>query len=153
MQLGEIIIVMVIFFFILALGIVFFTQFALGEARKEQSTLDDLNLAETAKAIASLPELHCSQGGDEALYCIDYYKAEAFSAAVRDDPLHYANVFAGYKVDVKCIYPSCGEFADTTLFDYAASTENFRPFVLPVIIYHPTDEVYSYGEVIIWQYS
>ena len=152
MQLGEIIIIMIIFFFILGFGLVFFTQFVANQAHKERSTVNDLNLAETAKTIASLPELHCSQGGDESLYCIDLYKAQAFARTLADDPLHYANTFTGYRVEVRCIYPVCTEIPSFVLLDYTTPTaESDRPFVLPVLLYNPVAHQYAYGEIIIWQ--
>lgn len=159
MQLGEIIIVMVIFFFILALGLVFYTQFAVGEAAKEQQYVTDLNLAETGKIVASLPELHCSVVGDEALYCIDYFKAVAFQQALTKEEFryHYSNTFAGYAVELHCIYPECAPrgINSLTLVNYTQieGQNNKRPFFMPVLIFNPTTNQHAYGELVIWQYS
>jgi hypothetical protein len=156
MQIMEMVIVLVIFFFIVGVGIIFYFRFAQNEAVKEQATIDEYNLLETAKAISSLPELHCSQAGDEALYCIDMYKAEAFYQAMRDDRAHYANLFAGYEVELRCIYPDCANqgMQSLQLMDYKpAGTTSKRPLFLPVLIHNPIQRTFSYGELIIWQHT
>jgi hypothetical protein len=157
-QMGEIVIVMMIFFFIVGFGIVFFTQFIQGETSKAVDEKSQLELASTAKLVAGLPEIHCSIKNDENFACIDLYKAIALNQRLQgsyEDRYHYSELFAGYKVDLECIYPkpcTASGINDYTLFDFIASDKNNTvPFVIPVSIYQPSTRRYGYGLLTITQ--
>jgi hypothetical protein len=151
MQLGEIVIVLVIFFFILGAGAVFFTQFVADKTTEELNTVQELNLIETAKIVSNLPELHCSQRGDEDFTCIDYYRAQSFARNIEAHPQQYGSVFPNYRADLQCIYPcpTEAELDTFTLFDNIGEGKNTEQFVIPVLIYEPIHRAYSYGELTI----
>ena len=147
-QMGEIIIVMIVFFMLVGFGVIFFTQFAQGQAKKTTSEVTLANLAETAKIVSSLPEIHCSYALDEDLSCIDTYRAKVFTDALNSEEyrLHYSNAFVGYRLKLVCIYPeSCANTQSYTLFDYTGNGQNEVPFIIPVYIYNPVTRLKSYG--------
>lgn len=158
MQIAEVVIVLLIFFMMIGFGALFFTSFAKESTEQELSYTEALNMAETAKIVASMPELRCSLRGDLEFVCLDMYRVEAFANQIGSDNnrRHYAEAFQGYRASLTCIYPEeCHERLNgVTLFDYVprAATDTV-PFVLPIVIYDPITREYAYGELELVQAS
>jgi hypothetical protein len=152
MQIAEIVIVMIIFFFILGFGILFYSRFATDDTRREVDEINRLNLAETAKLISTLPELHCSLRGDVDMTCVDLYRAQILAEKMSSDAdrLHYSNLFPGYKVELECVYPTPCLYL---VFDYTTVGTDTVPFVMPIVIYNATESRYVYGLLHITQVS
>ncbi len=156
-QMGEVIIVMIIFFMLLGFGILFYTQFAAGTAQQTVREVDRANLAEVAKIVGTLPEIHCSYAGDLDFTCIDILRASIFSAHVYDgdDVLQYSEVFHGYSARVQCIYPRpCTTIGinDYILFDYTdPDGESSVPFFIPINILDPVTDTKGYGLLVVTQ--
>ena len=146
---------MIIFFMIVGFGIVFYTQLATDNARRVGTEVTRANLAEAAKIVSSLPELHCSLDGDGDLTCIDVLRAEVFSAQVLDGPqrLHYSEALHNFKASVQCIYPSpcsAAGISDFSLFDYTdPKAESEEEFVIPITLQNPYTGQNGYGLLII----
>jgi len=147
----EIVVVMIVFFIMLSMGIIFFTQYAQGEANKAVTEVDRANMAETAKIVSSLPELHCSLANDQGLACIDTLKAKEFALLLDDkERLHYSNLFYGFKAEADCIY-SCDGIGSPQLFDYTGAGTSSQRFYIPSAICDPELKRCGYGEVVITQ--
>ena len=144
------VVVLIIFFMILGFGILFYTQFAKGEASSTLATIDKAHLAEAAKIVAGMPEIHCSKLGDEDLSCIDSYKASVISAKLTGaESRTYAEALQGFRADIECVYPApCTTIgiANYNLFDYTdPNGKNSQPFFIPVYIYNPSNAKSGYG--------
>lgn len=162
-QMMEMVVVIVIFLFILSFGIIFFTNYTKNQTNNELSDQQRANLAETAKLVSGLPELHCSLGGDEKLGCIDLYRARAFADAQLNEArrLHYSEAFYGYSVELSCIYPRpCAISTDQsegindfTLMNYTDSGDQSAEFDVPVVIEDPITSSTGFGLLRIRQVS
>lgn len=152
---GEMVIVMIIFFILLAFGILFYTQFAHSRHQTTVSAVERANLAEAAKLVSSLPEIHCSYAGDEDLTCIDWQRAQLFADSIteqtdNDERPRYQDLFRDFRLTLVCVYPppstpdgpACERLRiaeRTVLFDYTdPEFENEQPMYVPVYIYNPS---------------
>ncbi len=158
MQIGEMVVVLVIFFILVGAAVLFFTKFMGENAQLEYSEQRRLDLAETAKLLTGLPELHCAQRGEEEVSCIDLYKALLIAQKVQggtpSEQRHYSSIFPDYHIELKCIYPSpCTESGvdDMTIVEGPANRDREEPYVLPVSIYNPATQKYLFGTLIVWQ--
>jgi hypothetical protein len=158
-QIMEVVVVLIVFFMLIGFGMLFFTGFLREKTTQEVAYTESLELAERAKIVSSLSELHCSLRGDEQYACIDMYRAEAFANQIREpeNRRHYAEIFSGYRARITCIYPEdCVERLNgVTLFDYTAKKNQGAvvPFVLPIIINDPVERKNYYGELTLEQVS
>jgi len=164
MQMGEMVLVLVVAFFIGIAALTFFVQRSGEESVRTNS--EALNRAHviTAKEIASLPGIRYSLNGREDLTAIDMQRARAFRGILADPIFRdvYRERFSGYKAEIKPVYPTAAAyganpypFGDIViLFDYqdaAASDRNSVPFVVPVLLYEPTTGATGFGLLTVTQ--
>ncbi len=74
---AENIAVLILFIFLVVLGLIFYTQYKRGDIAKQQQHLELQNAIEVATRASYLPELQCSQDGLPITNCIDKFKLEA----------------------------------------------------------------------------
>lgn len=134
----ETVMVLVVFFFLLAGGLVIYRSFSQrGDVRRSQEYLE-LRALRLAQVAASLPELQCSSDNIIEDNCVDVIKAKAMSEMIATNPtasLFYYDTFMAANISVKEAYPG-----DESFVIYSYKPENStlsEVIILPITIYDP----------------
>lgn len=140
--------IMIVFFFLLIMGMVFYSKLArIGIEQKRQENFDRLSM-NTALLVSYMPELQCNAGdiGEGNQNCVDYEKVRAFSTTIdknAKENYYYYNLFQFATVSFEQIYP---EEKNTTIYD--KQLPDFKTKVntiVPVSVYYPTERRMGYG--------
>ena len=78
MKLGESIIILVIFFFLLIFGLVYYIKFVMISYDKEADKKAQLLAIQSAQKVQFLPELQCTIEGNVRYNCMDVMKLSTF---------------------------------------------------------------------------
>lgn len=152
-QMGESILVLILFLFLLVFGVVVYAKFQSLSMKKETSERQDL-LGETiARKIRLLPELQCTLDGVVQFDCYDIMKLKAFVTTATDSSykLYYdAVVFKGAHVQITSIFPLEETFS---LYGFQDSTTTAAiPYRAPVLLYDPFHETTGFGYITVEVY-
>lgn len=109
MKFGENIAIMIVFFILLAMGLLFYGAWQRGtikESIQEQFTKEAIKIALT---VSYLPEVICSQDNYVVENCFDEYKVFSLSRLIEADDesfLNYEALFHDSRITIKKIFPS-----------------------------------------------
>lgn len=147
MQMGETIAVLVVFFFLLVIGMVFYVNIATTKVEESKYKNTELEAVNVMKRALSLPELQCSHNNivDEA--CVDRYKLAAADGVVEANEAAYFDLFGTSTISIIQVYPApeAGE-EPVTLYDYPLTSYSSRLNTsTPISIYHPLTRTYAFG--------
>lgn len=153
-QIGESIIVLILFLFLLVFGVVVYTkvqQFTGKQEQREQK--EDISMQMEQK-IRFLQELQCTAQGIARFDCYDLAKLKAFTATYQEYKLYYNTmIFPHAKVSIAAVFPDQAEFVlyeDAALADQATTA---TPFRTPLLIYNPIDDSYNFGYITVEVYQ
>jgi hypothetical protein len=149
--------VLLIFFFLLALGASWYTRYAAKAAEKEQLRIEELKRASTADNAFYLPELDCNFVRVQTPNCFDKLKAKAFAELVPENPdlqdLYFAS-FGYANVRVWQVWPE-SPFNQTLYKNELTDYSKLTPSRSPVLLYDPTEGAtgtYSFGVIEVQTY-
>lgn len=157
-KLFETIGVLVIFFFLLSTGVVFYFKMQESGLRKELLQYSEQKRFQTVQKALYLPELECSFAGVPKEICVDKFKLAGLEKLLREQPnlaMNYFGLFGYARVVVREISPDSGFEAvlySKTPDEYRASLKSFSP----VLIYHPEKDVrgfYGFGVMEVTSYE
>ncbi len=165
MKTGETIIVLIIFFILLAGGMVFYAKIQTYTLAKKQEELQEQSAITLANRIRHLAEISCTIDGSVIFDCYDLVKLTALqttietsvsgSSAIETSALYYyyrTNVFQNSRVVVISVYP---EQEEVVLYDFGFAEQSTAalPFRIPVTLYDPRDSTYNFGYITIEVYT
>ncbi len=134
MKMMESILVLVVFFFLLVFGLIYYANFSQTSAKLRSSERIQESLDQVYKRLEFLPELQC---GSQISTCIDYFKAVSFSDVVDDNPVYYGKLFSNTKITAVLVFP---DFQNITIFDKVYDTADMskKTFYSPITLYDET---------------
>ena len=140
----ETIMVLIVFFFLLVIGLVFYANIQIGQAQDDISKYRELKAIENMQKLLFLPELQCG-GGGEVFTCIDKLKLEALAEVMDkvENRVYYSDELGESLVTVTEVYPGNEGW---TL--YNRSTTGIASFI-PVSLWYPVEDRYSMGLIMI----
>lgn len=146
-QMLETIAVLFIFFILLLIGFVFYTNVIKGsiEIQKEENV--QLKSIEVAQRASSLPELQCSEDNIVSDNCIDLIKLETASIVIQANDIHYYDRLLFSTIKVTRVYPK-DPLADNEWTLYDRPLEEFSNKILtniPISIFNPVTNKKSFG--------
>ncbi|PIN79538.1 hypothetical protein COV16_03595 [Candidatus Woesearchaeota archaeon CG10_big_fil_rev_8_21_14_0_10_34_8] len=150
---GETIIVLIIFFILLAGGMVFYAKIQTYTSVKKVEEVQELNAIAIEQRIRHMSEISCTIDGSVIFDCYDIMKVEALQETIEDYKSYYGTViFPNSRVVITSVYPDNEE---VVLYDYGYSDESVavEPFRTPVTLYNPRDDTYNFGYITIGVYS
>lgn len=153
---GETIAVLLIFFALAILAFFFFSSIqAAGTKQAIASGLQEKGIAITQIA-TYLPELQCStDNAVKSFNCMDIEKIKAAADSIQENRNFYTSVFGFAKISVEQIYPSVTDGqAEYVLYD--VSKPDFKSaefFPVPVSLYEPQNQTYSFGVLKVTAYG
>ena len=148
--------VLVIFFILLAIGLIFYGNIQRTQVGQEHEEILDKSAVELAQEFTALPELQCTVDGIVQENCFDMYKAMAFSQQIQDEAffLPYRRQFGNTKATLAIKYP----FEEDIIL-YDTSIEQARTSIstyLPMQILNSsvgTDKIFAFGYLNITIYN
>ena len=152
MQMGETIAVLVVFFFLLVIGLVFYVNIATTKVEESKYKNTELEAVNVMKRALSLPELQCSHNNivDEA--CVDKYKLNATAELMQSPSIKgaYFDLFGTSTITIIQIYPvpTTPFESPVLLYDYKLETYSSRLNTsTPISIYNPLTKTHAFGIV------
>src|SRR3989338_5752543 len=128
---GETIIVLIIFFILLAGGMVFYAKIQLFTGKQDLQEAQELDAIAVEQRIRHLAEIPCTIDATVVFDCYDLSKIEALQATIADNSLYYSSiVFKNSKVNVTSVYPTSEEVI-LYEYPYAAESSGAQPFRTP----------------------
>ena len=141
----ETIAVMIVFFFLLAFGLSFYFVIAKAGAQKEHDRTMQLQAIQSVQRISNLPEFDCVKVGVQIENCFDEFKVAMFSQRITDRKMrdYYFEVFGFVTVELKKLFPL--PQLNFTIYDNPRPNSGFDLTMLPVLVYSPVTDEFSFG--------
>lgn len=150
---GETIIVLIIFFILLAGGLVFYAKIQLFTGKQEAEKVQELDAIAVEQRIRHLAEISCRTDATVVFDCYDLSKIEALQETIAENSLYYSSIiFRNAGVTVTSVYPTSEEVV-LYAYPYAAESTGAQPFRTPVTLYDPLTDSYSFGYITIEVYT
>jgi hypothetical protein len=134
----ETIAILVIFFFLVGFGFIFYARVHKTTSQIEFSEAQEFKAIQISERAAFLPEIQCSSHNEPIDDCIDIEKLEAFSNAVSNNLQYYYNLFEFSNIIVEEVYPDQESW---TLYDNPK--QDFKDQIsiqLPILLNDPTSD-------------
>ncbi len=150
---GETIIVMIIFFILLAGGLVFYAKISAYTSRQQAEETQELSAISIEQRIRHLSEIACTNNAVVVFDCYDLSKIHALEDVLSQHALYYSSIiFKNSLVRITSVYP----IQDSIILYEASGTEESTaavPFQTPVTLYDPLTDTYNFGYITIEVYS
>lgn len=143
----ETIAVLVVFFFLLGMGLTFYASAQRAEVASLKSRQFEQQAVQTAARSMAMPELDCSYAAVRTPNCFDRNKLDAFGQLVTDvDALtSYATVFGFANITVREVYPGSASWQLFVNAPPARQQGGTELVQLPVLLHDPQRETNSFG--------
>jgi len=147
----ETVAVLVVFFFLLITGVVFYFGAQTTALENEQAKANEKRGLQIALKALYMPELDCSFLATQKDNCIDKIKLQKLSALIADEePGDYFDIFGYATITVKEIYPS---FNSTILYENIQDKySNKIPTQSPILLYDSWKDEYAFGVIEVFVY-
>lgn len=142
MKMGESIMILIIFFFLLVFGVVFYAKYAVVTASGKQTENAGLQAIQIVQKVQFLPEIQCSVEGTIDYNCIDLMKLMALNDLAEDEKRIYSTMFPRTVIIAVEIYP---EKHSWKVYGEDAAKKKSRFFPVPVVLFNATSNQYHFG--------
>jgi hypothetical protein len=140
LKMAESIMVLVIFIFLVAFGLIVYFMFARSGLKEQADKQADLDALKIAMKIQHLPEIQATEYNVEGVYTVDVTKLDAIASV---GGRSYRKMFPKTVLSVTEFYPS---FSTKHVYgDSPLTWKSQRFFPLPVAIFDPRTDKYSMG--------
>ena len=146
--------VMIIFFILLAGGMVFYARISSYTSKQQQEENQDISAISIEQRIRHLSEIACTNDAVVVFDCYDLSKIHALQQVIPDHSLYYQSIiFKNSKVTITSVYPTVDEIL---LFEPSSDTgqsTSSQPFRTPVTLYDPVTDTTNFGYITVEVYS
>ncbi|MGM5483639.1 MAG: hypothetical protein ACQER9_01835 [Nanobdellota archaeon] len=143
-KLFESIAVLVIFVFLLAIGMKFYTNVQLGSLEEAERKFKRLDSLKSSVVLSNLPEISCSKEGITDSNCFNLYKIKSWSDLIKEDAKftdYYVTVLGNSMIEIQSIYPK-----EKTWTIYNSSVGGSYDYtVIPITIYDSIEDQNNFG--------
>lgn len=145
-QMIETIAVLIVFFFLLVVGMTVYFQLQKASFKRELRVVQDQESLQLVQRALYLPELDCSFVSIQKENCFDVYKLDLFAKMLKQESIFfdYFPVFGYSEITVESIYP---EKSEKILYSNRLEDKDVIVSQSPVLIYNATSNSYSFGIV------
>ena len=130
--------VLVVFFFLLGIGVVFYFNHQSQAFAIEQKKLLELRSLQLAQQVQNLPELDCHYWSVRIDGCIDKIKLDIFKDIILNNKEKYYDLFGNSNITIKEIYPQQKE--DTLYEEIPLNKFVSRVYKIPLLLFDSTDQ-------------
>ncbi len=121
--------VLVVFFFLLIIGIIFYYSYQEKSINKQLTELAQAKSFRTAEIIFNLPEISCSYNNARFYSCVDVQKKESFKKYSAENPESYFPLLGFSEIKIN----------DEIIYSYIPETQKEAfTYTLPVVVYDPS---------------
>ncbi len=145
--------VLIVFFFLLIAGTVFYFNIQKSAMSKELAQQAQLRSLQAAQRATYLPELDCSFARVTQENCFDRHKLSILAAATRDHQETYFRLFGFANVTVTEAYPATEPFRVTVYDNAPDEYSRMLKNQFPVLLYDPVSRAYSFGVMEVATYA
>ncbi|MFQ5621421.1 MAG: hypothetical protein ACE5FT_06280 [Candidatus Nanoarchaeia archaeon] len=149
----ETIAVLMVFFFIVAFGLGFYFVIAKAGAQKALLRQQQIEAVENAQRLTTLPELDCTQNGVQTERCVDRLKVMELDSMLDDDETraYYFPTLGYTRLVIREVYPTGDEWE---IYDRPRGEGySWTTTLLPVKVYNPFSDKYSFGAIEVRNYE
>jgi len=142
MKIGESIVILVIFMFLVMFGLIFYVRFYLINWDQASAEKAELLAIQAVQKVQTMPEFQCSIRGNIKFHCIDLLKLNTFKEMDDDKKLIYKSIFPQTHISIYQIYPETEtpEAKSWKIYGGDISSEKTQLlFYVPVALYNATD--------------
>lgn len=144
---------MIIFFILLAGGMVFYAKISTYTSKQQQEENLDLSAISIEQRIRHLSEISCTTDAVVIFDCYDLSKIHALQQIIPEHNLYYQSIiFKNSRVAITSVYPTLDEILLFEPSDTSQSTSS-QPFRTPVTLYDPVTDTTNFGYITIEVYS
>ena len=150
LQVMEPIIIVVFLALILGILLMFYLRIADTEHAQDVRVHENAQDLAVLQRMARLPEIACPKSETGQTYCIDLYKARAFTRSMENPRARasYFPVFGAARITVHIIEVS-GETSNFTIYNTLNATANVRPSITYTTVYDPVHDTRQFAMVMI----
>lgn len=141
--------VLLVFFVLLAIGMIFYGQYQKSEILKQQRELIVSDAISKTIRIMYLSELQCTRNKAPSEGCIDIERLKLFNETIEDNMDYYKHIFGNSKIVVRELYPHNRTFA---VYEVGRSRNSFST-PIPVTLYDPVRDLNYFGVLNVEIYS
>ena len=148
----ETIVVLAVFFILVVFVFIFYSKVFESSIEIENEENSQLNAIKIAQKASFLPELQCSQDNVVIDNCIDLLKLAAISDIIKENEIHYFDMFSFSRITINEIYPDAEELAvlyDKPLEEYS----NKIVTNIPITLFNPLNNKNSFGVMVVEVFS
>ncbi|RJQ17580.1 hypothetical protein C4573_01220 [Candidatus Woesearchaeota archaeon] len=153
-QLGESTAAIVVIIILIVLGLVFYSVLSRSNVDDKKIEIANLEAIEVASFATAIPELHCTFLGAASANCFDAVKVANFSSLLSSDTdayLYYAEFFKNARISIEEVYPGN---ASWLIYENNKSVRQSElPVYIPINLYYPLDDDYSFAVLKVVKYS
>ena len=139
----ETIAVLAIFFILVALGLIFYSDVVTRNVAIEKGGYDQLNAIRIVQIASFLPELQCSQENIIFENCINILNLESMPEVINENQIYYFDKFSFSRIIVNEIYPDKEEWVlyNKPLEEYSKKSVTN----IPMLLFDPIENRNSFG--------
>lgn len=162
MEIGQTMMILIVFFILLIFALIFFIRFQSSEQSVKTQEWNEQNMVEKAQLVYSLGEIGCSIDNVIKYDCIDILKLNAFKEQLKfkqQSNLYYRKIFGNLKIEIEELYPvhyGINMTGNNALYDtkpkYLVSSRSIQ---MPIVLYNASDSVigsYYFGIMTVTSY-
>jgi hypothetical protein len=146
MKMMENIAIMIIFFLLVALGLIFYSKLGGHSAQQNIEKFAQQNAVKLAQVVSSLPEVRCSEENVPVSDCYDLLRLDMASQNTFPNNNRYYFETLGYsKISVEQIYPPIP--LPIEVYDNVPTNRNYNyiPIFIPITLYNATINQFHFG--------
>ncbi|HIH92091.1 TPA: hypothetical protein HA281_04760 [Candidatus Woesearchaeota archaeon] len=150
-QMGETIAILLVFFFFVVIGMVFYVNIIKSKSATEREENTQLEAITVLKKALALPELQCSRQNIVEDSCIDLLKLQAASIVVPQHQEYYFDSLGFSVVSVQEVYPSTHNY---TLYNSPLDKYSSKSVTnAPISLLDPVTGTNAFGVITIDTYA
>ena len=145
----ETIAVLLIFFVLIAFGLIFYVRVYSGSIEETGEEYFELKAIQTAQLVSFLPELQCTSPTSMNIVddnCFDLLKVKALSEIIKDDSKlrneYYYDLFGSSKISIEQIYPSEMKW---DVYDKSSNKKSKSSIKIPISLYNASSNRNNFG--------
>lgn len=148
---GETIAVLIVFFFLIVIGLVFYVQVVKKKVDVDIQEFNQLESLTVMNRVLALPELQCTEQDIARESCVDLLKVEAAERVMASNDLYYYDLLGFSNISLVEIYPEQRAF---TVYDRPLPNFTSKSATrIPVAIQDPKEEGFRFGLMVIETYT
>ena len=149
-RMGETIAVLIIFFFLLIIGVAFYINVTRARVISKNDEIFSQESIRVAQIVSFLPEVQCSSENIVTDNCYDLYKLGRAEPNLNKSNQYYFPFFYYSEIVIEEFYPDRNQWV---LYNYTPTkVQGVYPTYIPISLYNATSKKYAFGLLSIMYY-